>query len=77
MAIMAISADQCQNLVNYATADLIKKANICTERFEIEQLKVLAESMGISINFDEIWAETKKQTIEQLHNQNINKFFGI
>lgn len=60
---MAISAEQCQHLVNYATADLIKKANECTERFEIEQLKALAELMGLSINFDEIWEETKKTFI--------------
>jgi len=74
---MVLSAEQCQHLVNYVTADLIDKANECTERFEIEELKSLAELMGLSIDFDSIWEETKRQTIEQLHNQNINKFFGI
>jgi hypothetical protein len=63
MAIMALSADQCQKLVNYATADLIQKANECTEQFEIDNLKSLAELMGLSINFDEIWDETKKTFI--------------
>jgi hypothetical protein len=63
MALMAISAEQCQHLVNYVTADLIEKANICTERVEIDVLKIQAELMGLSINFDEIWEETKKTFI--------------
>lgn len=77
MAIMAINAEQCQKLVNYVTADLIDKANICTERHEIEALKVEAESMGLVIDFDSIWEETKKETHQHHLDSRWFQLFGI
>lgn len=77
MAIMAINAEQCQLLVNYVTADLIDKANVCTERSEIESLRSEAESMGLQIDFEWIWKETQKEAIQYHLDSRWFQLFGI
>ena len=74
---MIVSGKQCQLMAQYITADLIEKANEATERFEIEAFKLEAERLGLEIDFEVIFEQTKQEAIQLMHDNLYFNTFGI
>ena len=74
---MIVTGTQCQLMAQYIISDLTEKANECTERFEIEALKLEAERLGLEIDFDAIWDESVKQFVQSQRDQLYFNTFGI
>jgi hypothetical protein len=74
---MIVSGNQCQLMAQYIISDLTEKANEATERFEIEALKLEAERLGLQIDFEVIFEQTKQEAIQYERDQLYFNTFGI
>jgi hypothetical protein len=64
-------------MAQYIISDLTEKANEATERFEIEALKLEAERLGLEIDFEVIFEQTKQEAIQFMRDNLYFKTFGI
>jgi hypothetical protein len=64
-------------MAQYIISDLTEKANEATERFEIEALKLEAERLGLQIDFEVIFEQTKQEAIQYERDQLYFNTFGI